>query len=65
MSIHIGDKNRIKNSVIAESANGKSAPKSWSERHPILVSVLVSLGVGFLLLFHFWDKLVTLIEGLF
>jgi hypothetical protein len=67
MSINIGDHNKIKNSTIQE-INGdvlKESKKNFAERHPVLISVAVSITVGFLMLFHFWQDIVTWIEGLF
>ena len=67
MGIQIGDGNKIRNSVIAD--NGKvennGVKKKFYERHPILISVIVSFLVGFILLFSFWENIVTWIESLF
>ncbi|SDC20923.1 hypothetical protein SAMN04487767_101481 [Bacillus wiedmannii] len=67
MSIKIGDKNKIKNSNIGHQYNA-SAPnvnKSFAERHPILISFLVSSVVAFIFLFSFWKESVEWIEKLF
>ena len=84
MGIEIGDRNKINNSIIvngAESAN-TSYPdnpknsnvvarrkKHFSDKHPVLVNVLItvitSLLVGVILLFSFWHNIVEWIEGLF
>lgn len=84
MGIEIGDRNKINNSIIvngAESAN-TSYPdnlnnsnvvvrrkKHFSDKHPVLVNVLItvitSLFVGFILLFSFWQNIVEWIERLF
>ena len=64
MGITIGDNNKINNSVITTGECAKSK-KNWAERHPIIVSVLASFGVGFLLLFSFWKDIITFLEGLF
>ena len=62
MGVQIGDNNRIKNSVIADG-DISAGRKRWAERHPIIVGVLISFGVGFLLLFNFWERIVLIIEG--
>ncbi|MHA4168867.1 hypothetical protein [Bacillus cereus] len=72
MSIHIGDKNKIKNSSIGHQHNSSGGDKhkggekkTFYEKHPILVSALVSLVVGFVLLFSFWKDIADWIEKLF
>lgn len=72
MSIKIGDKNKIKNSVIGhqfgsnnENIRVPEAKKTYAEKHPILISSLVSLIVGFILLFSFWKTIIDWLEGLF
>lgn len=69
-SVRIGDHNKIKNSNIAgrmqsQPDNNTSAKKKFSEKHPILLSVIVGLATGFILLFSFWQDIVNWIEGLF
>lgn len=69
MSINIGDKNKIKKSTIGHQYGSNSSTKekvknSFSEKHPILVSFIVSLVVGFILLFSFWKNIVGWIENL-
>ena len=67
MSIQIGDKNRIQNSVIAEHYNETERKnpvhqkKRLIERHPYIVSLLISLFAGFILLFPFWSRIVSFI----
>lgn len=68
--VRIGDHNKIKNSNIAgrmqsQPDNNTSTKKNFSERHPILLSVIVGLATGFILLFSFWQDIVNWIEGLF
>lgn len=67
MNIKIGDKNKIKNSYIGHqkinSANRDK--KSFIERHPIIISLIISFIVGFVLLFSFWDNVVKWIEKIF
>lgn len=81
MGIEIGDKNKIKNSIIVDGAEVTNNPdpekhivvdtskKRFSERHPVLVSVLISviasLVVGVILLFPFWKDIINWIVGLF
>ncbi|MCC1486764.1 hypothetical protein LB312_05755 [Bacillus tropicus] len=66
MSIQIGNKNKIKNSSIGHQYNATTSTeeKSFAERHPIIVSFLVSLVVGVILLFSFWKPIVEWIENL-
>lgn len=62
MGINIGDNNRIKNSIIADGECSENK-KNWAERHPVIMSIIVSFVVGFILLFSFWDDLVEYLEG--
>lgn len=66
-SITIGENNKIKNSTIAGTINTSDTPtsKRFYERHPVVCSVLISLSVGIVLLFSFWDRIIAFIEGLF
>ncbi|MFA1822413.1 hypothetical protein ACDX78_20000 [Virgibacillus oceani] len=66
MKITIGDKNKIKNSSIGHHFGLKdqlSTKKNFAERHPIFISFIVSLLVGFILLFSFWDRVIKWVEG--
>lgn len=67
MSIKIGDNNKIKNSSIGNQYNFNEGEKkkSFAERHPIIVSFVVSLIAGFILLLSFWKDVVNWIEGMF
>lgn len=71
MNINIGDKNKIKNSnighqFISNNGGNEEPPKqTLLEKHPILISVLISLVTGFILLFSFWEKLIDRIESFF
>lgn len=58
MSIKIGDNNKIKNSSIGHQNNtsGGGGNKKFYERHPWISSAIVSLIVGIILLFPFWDN---------
>ncbi|GIO57984.1 hypothetical protein [Paenibacillus cineris] len=71
IDVKIGNNNKIKNSSIGNhyESNGKPSNsenrKSFAEKHPILIGVIISMVTGFVLLFSFWDHLVDWIEGLF
>lgn len=67
MGIQIGDNNKIKNTVIADNGTVESNPikKKFYERHPVLISVIVSFTIGFILLFSFWHDIIAWIESLF
>ena len=68
-SIRIGDNNTIKASAIGskivETSDAQNSSKGFSEKHPILLSIIISLVTGFLLLFSFWENIINWIEGLF
>lgn len=68
-SIRIGDNNTIKASAIGSKIGEKSdvqpPSKGFAEKHPILLSIIISLVTGFLLLFSFWENIINWIEGLF
>lgn len=66
--IKIGDKNKINNSHIGDvngSPGGNEPKKGFVEKHPVLTSALVSLVIGFILLFSFWKPIVKWVENLF
>ena len=62
MGIIIGDNNVINNSTINEEKM-QPTKKNWAERHPVIISALISFVVGFLLLFSFWEDLIMYLEG--
>jgi len=69
-SVRIGDNNNINNTNIAggignQQENNTSSKKKFSEKHPIFISIILSLITGFILLFSFWQNIVNWIEGLF
>lgn len=66
-SITIGSNNKIKNSTIAGivNAKGTDVPKGFYERHPVFCGLLISLVAGIILLFSFWNQVVSFVEGLF
>ena len=68
MGIQIGDNNKIKNSVVTENGTvhkDTSQKKTFVERHPILVGLIISLIAGFVLMFSFWKDIISWIENLF
>lgn len=67
MSIQIGDNNTISNSTISERIETDKESKkkrSFYEKHPIICGFLISLVAGFVLLFSFWGKIISFLEGL-
>lgn len=74
MGIHIGDDNNISNAKIINNENYAAskesnekqdiAKKNFFEKHPVLTSIGISLFVGILLMFSFWDSLIQWIESL-
>ena len=68
MAIHIGNNNTIKNSVIADKSQINQEKKTWTQRHPIIAGIIISVMagvlVGVILLFSFWKDIVVYIESL-
>ena len=66
-NITIGSNNKIKNSTIAGIINtdGADAQKGFYERHPVFCSLLISFVAGIILLFSFWEQVISFIVGLF
>lgn len=65
-SVKIGNGNIICDSTIAGMVNKEDSPKkTFWEKHPILTGVIVAVIAGFILMFSFWEKIVTFIEGIF
>ena len=67
MSIQIGDNNKITNSTISERIETDKETKkkrSFYEEHPIICGFLISLAAGIVLLFSFWGKIISFLEGL-
>ena len=69
-SVRIGDNNNISNTNIVGGTENKQenntlSKKKFSEKHPILISIILGLITGFVLLFSFWQNIVNWIEGLF
>lgn len=67
MGIHIGNNNKIKSSTIGNKVNIKNPEKNktFSENHPYLTGIVISLIAGFILLFSFWKNIADFIERLF
>lgn len=67
-SIFIGDNNKFSNTVISNGSSSSARSdndKKVSEKHPIITNVLISLIVGFILLFPFWQKLIAFLGEVF
>ena len=69
-SVTIGDGNTIKGSTIAGKITNNthqetSEKQKFSEKHPILLNIIIGLGTGLVLMFSFWDSIIDWIEGLF
>lgn len=62
MGISIGDKNKIRNSTIAENIKNDIPKKNFSEKHSVIISAVISFVIGFILLFSFWDNIILWIE---
>lgn len=67
MGINIGDGNKIVNSNIAEKIENTNPneKKRFYDKHPWICGGLVSLFVGIILLFSFWQNIITWIERWF
>lgn len=68
MGIHIGDNNKIQNSIIAEKIKTNKEvleKRSLYQRHPVVCGFLISLAAGIILLFSFWGNIISFLEGLF
>lgn len=65
-SVKIGNGNKICDSTIASLVQERASPKkTFWEKHPILTGVIVSVIAGVILMFSFWEKIVTFIEEIF
>ena len=70
MGIKIGNNNTIKNSNIAETINDCSSQnpnnkKTFYEKPPVICGFLISLVAGVVVLFSFWNSIISWIEGWF
>lgn len=58
----IGDQNEIQKSVIGDNKTGsEKQKKTWVEKHPIIVGIIIAVVAGVILKFAFWDEIVSLI----
>ena len=68
-SVTIGDGNSFSDTNIGndntKTITNTEEKKSFASRHPILIGALISLIVGFILMFSFWKDIISWIEGLF
>jgi len=69
MSIKIGDGNKISKSTIGHQHNRDDKEpnkrKGFLKKHPIIVSILITLFGGILFTLPFWTRIGIWIEGLF
>ncbi len=65
MSIKIGNNNIINNSSIYENSSTSQNKKTFSERHPIFIGLMCSFVIGLLLMFSFWEEIVSFLERRF
>lgn len=61
MSIKIGNNNTINKSSIGH--NNSDNKKNFVTKHPLLSSLFISLLAGFIMLFSFWDKIISWLEN--
>ena len=66
-SVKFGDGTKITKSTIAGKIDQQppETQKSFVEKHPIIINIIVSVVAGLILMFSFWEKIVTWIEGIF
>lgn len=65
-SIQIGNGNSFRDTTIATHVQKTdSSQKTFWEKHPLLVDIIVAAIAGVILMFSFWDKLVVFIDGVF
>lgn len=66
MNIKIGNNNKITNSTIAKNIKvNQKEDKSFIGKHPVITNSLISLVVGLMLMFSFWNNFIEWMEGLF
>lgn len=63
MGIKIGNNNKIIKSVIVQNGNKLEKKRTYSEAHPVLVSIFVSLLIGIILMFSFWSDFISWVEA--
>lgn len=64
MGVNIGDNNKIKNSTVAENITNPPKKERFNEKHPYITGFIISLLAGIVLLFSFWNNIITWIEGM-
>lgn len=66
-SIVIGNNNKIVNTTIVGNDNtvGEKEKKTFWEKNPFLTALITAVLAAFIMLFSFWDRVVSFIEGLF
>ena len=65
-SVKIGNGNKICDTTIASLVQEAASPKkTFWEKHQILMGAIGSVIAGVILMFSFWEKIVTFIEGIF
>lgn len=64
MGINIGDNNIIKKSCICENDTIPDNKKTFAEKHPIFIGLMCSFVIGLLLMFSFWENIISFLEGL-
>lgn len=64
MGIYIGNNNIINKSNIGEKNTMPQNDKSFAERHPIFIGLMCSFVIGLILMFSFWQEIISLLEGL-
>lgn len=65
-TINVGNNNKFKNSPISINKTEQSENiKGFYNKHPWISGILISLLVGIICMFSFWDKIIDIIETLF
>lgn len=67
MGIKIGNNNKFNKTNIIENLTGqeKKPPKRFNDKHPIIVSLIISIVAGLILMFGFLDDLIQCVENFF
>lgn len=63
-NIKIGDNNNIVSSNFGDNIK-KDEKRGFYIKHPVISAVMISIIVGVLLMFNFWDKIILFIESIF
>ncbi|MFW6009131.1 MAG: hypothetical protein ACOCP8_07700 [archaeon] len=66
-NIKIGDNNKIENNNFGDeiNINKDNQNKGFFKRHPVLMTFIISFITGFILLFNFWEEVISYLEKLF